>query len=198
LDLEIVCVLGSDDARRALAVFTSDERFRRGNPIAPVANPLGLHFLDHVLRIGSAPELDLFHAVQRVGRAEELETVARPELAHIRSAVHVAAAAARGRVDSTGPDLDVCRVSLPSVIVSVPLVESWRTARGEIKMSEQDQIKVVAAAPGMAEAVLVHLVRERSVETFVQRCCDAFDVLRRYRSALQEARQSLLAHGSSS
>jgi hypothetical protein len=191
LQLEIVCAFYADALRRSLIVFTST----RTPPSAvrlstgPIATPVAERFLARVLPHSRAPELALFEPAQRWARADALAAGSRADLAELRLAVENVAAAAEARIRPSsegGRRVHLGRIVLPVLIVTGPLVESWRTSQGDIRMVEQDEVQVITLSPGSPEPRVVLLVRERAMEAIALRARKAFDVLRKHRRALNE------------
>jgi hypothetical protein len=191
LEVELVCVHHHDEVQRALVLLTSAVPSPVSEQPASgvVTNALGERFLGAAMRPPVGPDLALLEPGERAAQLEKAGAVAGPDLDQLRDAVDRVSAMSRARARATRdvPASRVCRIVITALIVSRPLVESWRTGRGAISMIEQDAIAVMTRVDPAAAPVLVHVVRARAIDTLVARFRATFDALRKLRPELEQA-----------
>jgi hypothetical protein len=191
LELELVCDYHQDDGQRPLVLFTSatPSLVTEQPVVAVVANRLGERFVTTVMRGRVESELALLEPGERVAQFDRPGTAGRDDIDGLLEALENVSSVSRARAGANGEATTshVCRILISALIVSRPLMESSRTARGEISMVEQDAVSVMMTLAPAADPVLVHVVRSRAVDTFVARFRAAFDAIRNLRSELERA-----------
>lgn len=183
LQTHVVCECKSGGKRnRPWVVFSTD---CRGNRLvtgeAYFGTPLGIETLAMALE-ETDPSLDVFVTPGRVGYSIACALLEGPQSDDAAyNAVAGVTSAAHAIATEPPPSLVwLCRLVLPVLVVSTPLIECWLDENGENQLAERDMLTLVWGDAVRTESTgaVIHVVHERALDAYVAKVRSAFEHLR--------------------